>query len=577
MYCNGRRSIGQIDGINIQRRMIMNYLRYMQRNFYLPFILIALVFMTTQSFADDERYIKINRSIELFGRVYQEIINNYVDEIDPEKFMRAGIDGMLNVLDPYTVYIDERGRDEVDLLTTGRYGGIGITVGVRNDAVTITSVTKGYVAEKEGLMIGDRIIAVDDIDVTTISINDLRSMIRGEPGSNISFRIAREGYDELLEFELVRESIRVRNVTYSGFIEEGIVYVKLERFSRGAGGETRQALRELQRNNPIEGVILDLRDNSGGLLDAAVEVANIFVERGALIVSTHGRTSDSIRRYVASQEPLLPDVPLIVLINENSASASEIVAGAIQDLDRGVLVGTRSFGKGLVQTVAHLRSNAQLKITTSRYYTPTGRSIQTADYLSKAPTGLFPVDTDSLHSEFKTDAGRLVYEGKGIDPDSTVMVPDRSRYVDQLQNRGMIFRFVTKLVHAEEYKENSPVVDDGLLDRFFGFIGENGFEYREISEQKIREIRTIAENENYSSQFFKDLAVIEAYISDEKQHAFDRHREEIKRELTYELASRYNGEWGRIETELRHDTQFTTAMNYIKNKPLYQHQLTAAE
>ncbi len=540
-------------------------------------LLVLLLIVSTQSFADDERYIKINRSIELFGRVYQEIINNYVDEIDPEKFMRAGIDGMLGALDPYTVYIDERGRDEVDLLTTGRYGGVGITIGMRNGALTITSVTEGYAAQKQGLMIGDRILSVGEYDVSTMSMGDVRSMVRGEPGTSIDFVIEREGETEPLSFTLVRESIRVRNVTYAGFTEPGIVYLKLERFSRGTGGEARQILRELQREDRIDGVILDLRNNSGGLLDAAVEVANIFIPRGTLIVATRGRTSDSVRRYVASQDALLSEVPLVVLINGNSASASEIVAGAIQDLDRGVLIGTRSFGKGLVQTVAPLRTNEQLKITTSRYYTPSGRSIQTADYLSGAPKGLFAVDSDSLYTEYKTTAGRLVYEGKGIDPDTTVTPPDASRYVHQLNRQALVFRFATRLVHADEYVEKQPVVDDLLLDRFMNFIKENNFEYIDAGEEILENLRRTAEEENYSSQFFKELEGLENYIRTDKKQAFTRHRDEIKRELISEIATRYNGDRGRIETELHYDMQYSTAMDYIKNKPLYQLQLSVVE
>ncbi len=551
--------------------------RFLQRSAFGALLLVLLVLLSTQSFADDERYIKINRSIELFGRVYQEIINNYVDEIDPEKFMRAGIDGMLNALDPYTVYIDERGRDEVDLLTTGRYGGVGITIGMRNGAVTVTSVTDGYAAQKQGIMIGDRIIAVDGVNVEEISLSDIRSIVRGEPGSEVAFLIERESHPDYLEFKLIRESIRVHNVAYADFIDDGIVYVKLDRFSRGTGGETRQSLREMQTKSEITGVILDLRNNSGGLLDAAVEVTNVFVPRGSLIVSTRGRTSDSVRRYVASQEPLLPEVPLVVLINENSASASEIVAGAIQDLDRGVLVGKRSFGKGLVQTVAHLRSNEQLKITTSRYYTPSGRSIQTADYLDESPEGLFAVDVDSLHSEYKTSAGRIVFEGKGVDPDTTVTNPERSRYAGQLNRHAMIFRFVNRLVHSEEFADRQPVFDDILLDRFFDFLREKNFEYKDIGEEMVDNLREAAEKGNYSSQFFNDLAVLEEYIKEGKSHAFERHRDEIARELQVEIASRYAGDRGKIETELQHDVQFKTAMDLITNKPLYTLQLTAAD
>ncbi len=551
--------------------------RYCRRYVFSISLLTLLVFISTQSFADDERYLKINRSIELFGRVYQEIMSNYVDDIDPEKFMRAGIDGMLDALDPYTVYIDERGRDEVDLLTTGRYGGIGLTIGRRNGHVTITSLTEGHPAVKEGLMVGDRITAIDGISIADMSLIDIRSIVRGEPGTDINITIERETYSEPLAFTLQRESIRVQNIRFADFIDDGIVYVRLARFSRGAGGETRQTLRDLQNKDTIDGVILDLRNNSGGLLDAAVDVTNIFVPRGSLIVSTRGRTSDSIRRYVASQEPLLPDVPLVVLINENSASASEIVAGAIQDKDRGVLVGTSSFGKGLVQTVANLRSNSQLKITTSRYFTPSGRSIQTSDYLDKAPEGLYYIDDDSLRAEYKTSAGRIVQEGTGINPDTTVTLPEKSHYLEQLDDKAMIFSFVTKRVHTQDVQDGEVTLDDRMLDKFKEYLSEREFSYQEMSEKKLEELREIAEIENYSAQFFKDLDEIEAYITEDKQHVFNRHREDIKRELITEFASRYEGERGRIKKELEYDKQFLVAVELLKNKPAYRHQLTTAE
>jgi carboxyl-terminal processing protease len=543
----------------------------------MPLLVLLLLLISTQGFADDERYMKINRSIELFGRVYQEIINNYVDAIDPELFIRAGIDGMLGVLDPYTVYIDEHGRDEVNMLTTGRYGGIGITIGMYDGQVTVSSITDGYSAEKQGLRIGDRIVTIDSMAVEGLSLGEIRSMVRGEPGSTVHLVVERDQNEEMLAFTLVRESIRVTNISYADFIDDGIVYLRLDRFSRGAGGETRQTLRNLLQEETIRGVILDLRNNSGGLLDAAVEVTNLFVPRGTLIVSTHGRTGDSVRRYVASQEPLLPDIPLIVLINENSASASEIVAGAIQDLDRGVLVGTRSFGKGLVQTVAHLTSDAQLKITTSRYYTPSGRSIQTSDYLSTAPKGLFEFHTDSLHTEYKTDAGRTVYEGKGITPDSIVSVPEQSRYLGQLHQHAMIFQFVTRLMNSETYADATPSVDVNVVEQFSDFLHEKGFRYKELSEERIEELREIAAAENYSQSFSETLTALERYISNGKTDAFDRHRDEIARELAAEINSRHEGMRGRIETELASDPQFITAVGLIKDKPLYQHQLTTAK
>jgi carboxyl-terminal processing protease len=438
-------------------------------------------------------------------------------------------------------------------------------------------VTEGYSAAKQGVMIGDCILSVNRADVTGMRLDEIRSKVRGEPGSTVEFVIERDRRETPLTFILVRESIRVKNLTYADFIEEGIVYLKLERFSRGAGGETRNALRDLKNQRDVHGIILDLRNNSGGLLDAAVEITDIFIPRGTLIVSTRGRTSDSVRRYVASQDPLFPETPLVVLINGNSASASEIVAGAIQDLDRGVLIGTRSFGKGLVQTVSQLTSYAQLKMTTSRYYTPSGRSIQTSDYFIHAPKGLFPFDPDSLKQEYRSSAGRPVIEGNGIAPDSTVTIREVSTYITELLRRSMFFLFATEYVHSHPEQTNPVKVDESMIQAFKEFLERKKFDYLEATEIKLNELRTIAETERYNSQFLKNIGVLESYIAEEKARIFDRYRDEIAHELEVELAARYSGERGRIRTDFAYDEQLKTALEILKNKSLYEMQLTAAE
>src|SRR5579862_285369 len=312
--------------------------------------------------ADTDYFFQLNKSIDIFGRVYKEVSLNYVDQVDPQKFMESGIDGLLGSLDPYTNFIDESEGDEIELITTGMYGGIGVTIGVRDGFITVISCMDGYSAAKQGLLPGDRILEIDGKSLTGMKPEDVRSLTRGEPGSEMHVKIDREDEKEPLNFTLTREEIELKNVTYSDFIDSGIGYIKLERFSRGAGNEVRLAIQDLKLRGTMKGIVLDLRDNPGGLLEAAVEIVSKFVPKGSLIVSTKGRKPDSEKKYYSMEDPLVPDVPLIVIVNRNSASASEIVAGAIQDLDRGVILGTRSFGKGLVQTVVPLSYNTQLKI-----------------------------------------------------------------------------------------------------------------------------------------------------------------------------------------------------------------------
>ncbi|MDH4070475.1 MAG: S41 family peptidase, partial [Ignavibacteria bacterium] len=369
---------------------------------------------------DGNHFLEVNKSIDIFGRVYKEISSNYVDEIQPSRFMDVGIEAMLGSLDPYTVYIDRENGDEVELLTSGKYGGIGVTIGYRDGTVQVMSVMDGYSAQRQGLIPGDRILEVDDTPVKGKKPDVVRNLTRGAPGTEVRLLIDREGEVSPLAFVLIREEIRLRNVTYATRFSDDIGYVRLERFSRNAGEEVRQAIKDLRDEGELRGLVLDLRGNPGGLLEAAVEVVSKFVPRGSEIVSTRGRRPESAKTYQSSEEPLASDIPLVVLTDRESASASEIVSGAIQDLDRGLIVGDRTFGKGLVQTIIPLNYGAQLKVTTARYYIPSGRSIQEIDYENRTADGVFAPYADSARHEFRTVGGRVVYEHGGIAPDSVV-------------------------------------------------------------------------------------------------------------------------------------------------------------
>ncbi|MBE0556005.1 MAG: S41 family peptidase, partial [Proteobacteria bacterium] len=344
----------------------------------------------------------------------------YVDAVDPDVFIHAGIDGMLETLDPYTVFIGENEGDEIDLVTDGKYGGVGITISVRQGEIIIVGLMEGFSAAKQGLQVGDRIIDIDGSVITAETFRTVKTLVRGAPGTEIRMRIEREGEPEPLEFVLIREEITVKNVSYAGYVETGIGYIKLDRFSRTAGDDLRNAIKTLKGEGELKGVVLDLRNNPGGLLDMAVDVVSKFVPEKSLVVSTRGRLADSERRYLSSEMPMVAEIPMAVLVNDGSASASEIVAGAVQDLDRGVIVGHRTFGKGLVQTITRLSEATSLKITTARYFTPSGRCIQILDYAHHNQDGSPAVIVDSLQEEYRTAARRIVYGGGGILPDSVV-------------------------------------------------------------------------------------------------------------------------------------------------------------
>ena len=487
------------------------------------FAFIAFGFSTYENI-----YFSINKNIDVFGRVYKEIVSNYVDEVDPEKFMRSGIDGMLETLDPYTVYLPEKEGEELDMLTHGQYGGIGVSIGVKDGYITVLSPMEGYSAYKQGIKAGDKIIEIDGIKVIGVNADSVRSKVRGEPGTTLDMKIEREGEKKPLDFVLVREEIQVHNVGYYGYIKDGIGYIKLERFSRLAGEEVRQAIKEMKAKGELKGIVLDLRDNPGGLLEAAVEVVSKFLPTGSTIVTTRGRKTIEEKKYTVEEEPIAADIPLAVLMNKGSASASEIVAGAMQDLDRGIILGTRSFGKGLVQTVIPLSPNASMKITTARYYTPSGRCIQEIDYLHKNKDGVFATTPDSLRREFKTRKGRSVKEFGGIFPDTVVENGERSGIYVELLRKAMFFSFATTYVVQHQTCTGDFVVTDSVLKEFEEYLKAQKFEFVEPSEKKLTEVKETMTKEHYSSTSISSVDALLTQMQKEKLNAFSRNKEEIR-------------------------------------------------
>lgn len=536
-------------------------------------LLFACSFALFTGADDGQLFFRINKGIDLFGKVYREIALQHVDDTDPERLMHAGIDGMLEGLDPYTVFLDDRESDEIDLVTTGRYGGIGVSIGVRDGAVVIVNLMEGFSASRQGLAIGDRLIEVEGSAVSTLSPEDIRRLVRGAPGTEVRLKIQREGEAAPLDFVLVREDIRVRNISFSGLMDSGIGYIRLDRFSRTAGEDVRVALKEFKAAGALRGVILDLRDNPGGLLDMAVEVVSAFVPESSVVVSTKGRRPETERRYVSVQQPLTPDLPLAVLVNNNSASASEIVAGAVQDLDRGIVVGTRTFGKGLVQTVSRLTETASLKITTARYYTPSGRCIQMLDYTHRGKDGNAQPVPDSLRKTFSTRNGRTVTEAGGILPDSVVTAPDAGPLVGALVRKAMFFKYAGGLGARGRLDSATQVTDRTLAD-FERFLDSTGFLYEEDAEEALQELRTLAQESRYERGFFNGLDELERLTQAEKRRSMERYREEVRMALRQEFALRTRGEQGRIQASFDGDRQLAVAVALLKDTASYRRRLS---
>ena len=519
--------------------------------------------------SDDDLMLKTRQWIGVFGKVYTEVALNYVDPVDPERFMHAGIDGMLKTLDPYTVYLGEKESDEMDLVTTGKYAGVGITIGVRDGYITVLSPMEGFSAAKQGIQSGDRILEIDGKSLKALSTDEVRELVRGVPGTSLKMKIEREGEPKPLEFVLIREEIPVKNVTYAGFVSDGIAYIRLERFSRTAGDDVRSSIKDLRSKGTIKGVVLDLRDNPGGLLDIAVDVVSKFVPESTLVVSTRGRRSDSERKYYSTETPMLGDIPLAVLVDRGSASASEIVAGAIQDVDRGVIVGTRSFGKGLVQTITRITENSSLKITSGRYYTPSGRSIQEIDYFHRTKDGVFTVKPDSARKQFRTAHNRIVLDGEGIVPDSTVPDDPTNRLLDELTRKAMLFKFANHLAtEKRSFPENFEVTDE-LIREFDAFLKERDFQYEEDAEVQLKALRETGGKARYGKSFSDEVDRLEKIITVEKGRAFERYDKEIRNALKLEIIERLRGEKAAIQVSFKDDHQLQVAATLLRNRPVY--------
>lgn len=533
---------------------------------------LAMLLIVTFGFviSKSDIYFEISKNLELFGKVYKEISFNYVDEVDPKEFMRAGIKGMLNKLDPYTIFIDEKNQDDIDLLTNGKYGGVGISIGVRNEKITILEVLEGYSAQKQGIRVGDVITKIGDKKVTPDIIDDISSLVKGEPGTTVQLNVLRLGEQDTLLFNLIREEVIVKNLVFADFFPENSnnVYLKLSNFSRAASDEIRNALRKLRSEKEIKSIVLDLRGNPGGLLDVAVDICDKFLSKDLLIVSTRGRDYKSEKKYFAREEPLAGKENLIILINGSSASASEIVAGAIQDHDRGVILGTQSFGKGLVQTITPLTFNTSIKVTTAKYYTPSGRCIQKVDY--SKDNNVIPFH-DSLKTDlFSTDNRRIVYSAGGITPDTIVLNGVESDLVKDLLAKGIFFNFADKFYYENKDITFNKLNNEKLLGEFKKYLISSKYDYQSDVEKKLDEILNHLNEKHDGEKINSTVKKLKEQILDMFDEEYEKHNTDILGELRAELAHRFLGNDFGIKERLKYDKQFTTALKLFDDQKVYK-------
>ena len=545
------------------------------------FIKISLVLFLLSSinFAknDNDFYFKMSRSIDIFGRVYKEVNQNYVDALNPEEFMLAGIKGMLSSLDPYTIFVDETLQKDMDVITKGKYGGIGATIGLRNDKVTVVDLIEGYSAQRQGIRIGDVIKEIDGRKINKDNYEDLSLFIKGDPGTEVSMLIDRDGKDDEIVFNLIREEVEIKNLTYSGFVpqESNNVYLKLSGFSRTAGDEIQKAVSELKKQKKIESVVLDLRGNPGGLLEAAIDVTEKFIKKDQLVVSVANRDSFDVKEYYSKEEPIVGNAKLIVLVDGGTASASEIVAGAVQDHDRGIVLGTRSFGKGLVQTVIPLSHNTSLKITTAKYYTPSGRSIQKINYSKK--NKVFELSSIIDSTDYLTDNKRIVKAAGGIEPDTIVVNDVDCEQFKNLIAQGMFFKFATNYFNLNDSLDFNDVSDEELFSNFKSYLNKQDFSYKSEPEKLLAKVKKISDKDEYGEEFNAGLEKLINEVKVYRNNEIELHRESIVAQIRKEIAGRVDGRNGRIKQFLKTDNQFETAYNILNDNKIYLEILNSSE
>jgi len=525
------------------------------------------------------RNFEIAKNMDIFSNLFRELVVNYVDDVNVSDVMRSGIDGMLSGLDPYTTFISESEIEDVRFMTTGQYGGIGALIQRRGDRVMIAEPYEGNPAYKAGLLPGDIILEINDRSVDGLDEGEVRNLLTGQPGTTIDILVEREGEPEPLRKSIEREVVKVDNIPYYGMLDESTAYIKLTGFTRNAGREVRDAFMDLRDNHNVQYMVLDLRGNGGGLLNEAVNVANLFIDRGELIVRTEGRLEDRRSVHQTLNDPLDTDIPLAVLVDRRSASASEIVAGAIQDYDRGVIIGNRSFGKGLVQNVVPLSYNTQLKVTVAEYLIPSGRSIQAINYAERREDGSVAEIPDSLKEAHQTKGGRVVYDGGGIEPDVPVERPPMGQVTRALIRQHMIFDFAT-FYHREHDELNLPAdffISDRLYADFRSFVSDRDFDYKTDSERLLEQFERTASREKYYNAIEGHFAEVKQNIREEKSRDFITFRDEITQLLREEIVSRYYYQEGRVIVSLDADPDVEKALEVLADEPVYSGILAGRE
>tara|TARA_B100001248_G_scaffold262276_1_gene257193 strand:- start:18513 stop:20159 length:1647 start_codon:yes stop_codon:yes gene_type:complete len=546
----------------------------MKKKYQTLILVLSVVLSSYISLSYSDNYFETSKNIDIFTSLYKELNTYYVDRTDPGILMKEAIDAMLKSLDPYTQYIPESEIEDFRLQTTGQYGGIGAMITKIEDYVVISEPYEGFPAQKAGLLPGDRIIEINGVNAKGKSTEDVSKILRGQPNTSVTLLINRPHVEQSFKVSFNREKVFVPSVPYSAYISDGIGYVRLNSFTKNCANNVKSSIMELKNEQNLEGLILDLRGNPGGLLNESVEIVNLFIEKGVEVVNTKGKIKSWDKSYVASKNPLDIDVPLVVLINSASASASEIVSGAIQDLDRGVIIGQRSFGKGLVQQTRKLPYNSQLKLTVAKYYIPSGRCIQALDYSNRNEDGSVGKITDSLMTTFYTKNGREVKDGGGILPDIVLDTENYSMIIASLYRERLFFHYANYFRFLNDTITDDFIFSDLDYSNFTEYLLDKDYSYKTETEKSLENFKKESEQEGYFIDLSNEYSILQRKLMEKKQDDLIKSKEDIQEILTMEIMSRYYFQKGRIKASINFDIEIKKAIELLQDPQKYDNILS---
>jgi carboxyl-terminal processing protease len=558
-------------------KLIENYSRMKRIINVLVFVLSSLLLLA-QPNADDKNF-EIAKNLDIYYSLFRELNTFYVDEIDASKLVKESIDEMLTNLDPYTSYIPENDIEDYRFMTTGEYGGIGALISKHGENIVVSEPYDGFPAQKAGLKAGDVFMEVSGKAVENMTTEDVSNLLKGSAGQEVKIKVQRPGQKKPLIVDVVREKITIDPISYYGMLNNTTGYIRLGNFTKDCAEKVKKSMLELKETQGAENLILDLRGNPGGLLVESVNLCNLFIDKDQEVVSTKGKVTQWDKTYSTTGNPVDTEIPLVVLVNRGSASASEIVSGTIQDLDRGVVIGTRTFGKGLVQTTRDLSYNSKLKVTTAKYYIPSGRCIQALDYSHRNEDGSVGTIPDSLISEFSTRAGRKVYDGGGINPDIVVEPDELSSLSVSLLQQFRIFDFATLFnqKNAEIVAPNQFELSDDQYEEFIQFVEGAPFEYESETQKKLKELIEIAEEEKYFDLAAESFQTLEKSLQLDLDRDLRAFKDEISMLLKSEIVSRYYYQKGSAQASLNDDKVIEKAIEVLNDKAMYDAILTVSK